>query len=174
MFERLFIASISQRTALYLPNAICLDCASRGILLFYNFFTKYRLHTQFATPSRAKNNSWGIYRTNWMILQRTSVTQPEIRKYQLEKLSFPGAFCLHSWSPANATLCNSCLWFVTTPRVTVLSPQLSNGKDCKNISQLLQQKVQPGQCQMPSGATSWLLDRTHRMSMSHWLCCRDQ
>lgn len=30
MFERLFIASISQRIALYLPNAICLDCASRG------------------------------------------------------------------------------------------------------------------------------------------------
>lgn len=39
----------------------------------------------------------------------------------------------------------------------LLSPQLSNGRDCRNISQLLQQKVQPGQRQMPPGATSWLL-----------------
>lgn len=57
MFERLFIDGVSQRLALYLPNAICSDCVSRDMLLFCNRFAKYRLHTQFATPSRAKNNN---------------------------------------------------------------------------------------------------------------------
>lgn len=39
----------------------------------------------------------------------------------------------------------------------LLSLQPSNGRDCRNISQLLQQKVQPGQHQMPPGGSSCLL-----------------
>lgn len=57
MSGRLSLACISQRVALYLPSAICSDGASRGMILFCNLFAKYRLHTQSAAPSRARNNN---------------------------------------------------------------------------------------------------------------------
>lgn len=77
------------------------------------------IHNLQLPPGQRITTNWRIYRTNWMILQRSSVAQAEIRKHELEKLSLPGAFCIRSYCPDNATFCNSYLWFVTAPLVTV-------------------------------------------------------
>lgn len=73
-----------------------------------------------------------------MILQRSCVAQAEIRNYLLEKLNLPGVFCIYSSCPDNATLCNSCLWFVTAPLVIVPESTAEDGQVSRNNSHLLQ------------------------------------